>query len=89
MNVSFQKSFGKDLRKIKDKSLLDRVKNAVEAVEIAENLDQIRNIKKMKVEGEYYRIRVGDYRIGFKLEQDSLVFIRCLHRKEIYRFFPD
>jgi mRNA interferase RelE/StbE len=89
MKVVFQKSFGKDLRKIKDGLLLARVKSAVESVEIAESLAQIRNIKKLKAEGEYYRIRVGDYRIGLELEEDSLIFVRCLHRKEIYRFFPD
>jgi mRNA interferase RelE/StbE len=35
-----------------------------------------------------YSIRIGDYRIGLALEKDTLVFVRCLHRKEIYRFFP-
>jgi len=43
-----------------------------------------------KLEGyeHYYRIRVSDYRIGIKIEGDILVFMRVLHRKEIYRYFP-
>ena len=36
----------------------------------------------------YYRFRVGDYRIGIVIEEDTVVFVRCLHRREIYRYFP-
>lgn len=36
----------------------------------------------------YYRIKQGDYRIGIKIETDTVVFMRVLHRKEIYREFP-
>ena len=28
----------------------------------------------------YYRLRVGDYRIGIALEADEVEFVRCLHR---------
>jgi len=46
------------------------------------------NIKKLKGEGDYYRIRVGDYRIGMKVNDGVVSFVRILHRKEIYRYFP-
>jgi mRNA interferase RelE/StbE len=36
----------------------------------------------------FYRVRIGDYRIGLELAGDELIFVRCLHRKEIYRYFP-
>jgi mRNA interferase RelE/StbE len=36
----------------------------------------------------YYKIRFGVYRVGLKIENESLIFIRALHRKEIYRYFP-
>ncbi|GIK72728.1 MAG: hypothetical protein BroJett021_17160 [Chloroflexota bacterium] len=36
----------------------------------------------------YYRIRVGDYRLGLALEGDTVILVRFLHRKEIYRYFP-
>ncbi len=41
-----------------------------------------------KGESSYYRIRFGDYRIGIKIEDDLVIFIRALHRKDIYRYFP-
>lgn len=42
----------------------------------------------LKANKPFYRIRVGDYRIGFMLDNDILVFMRVLHRKDIYRYFP-
>jgi len=38
--------------------------------------------------GKYYRIRLGDYRLGFVFERGAVTFVRCLNRKEIYRYFP-
>ncbi|MGA1264796.1 MAG: type II toxin-antitoxin system RelE family toxin, partial [Prochlorothrix sp.] len=52
------------------------------------------NLLKLKGYDTYYRIRVGDYRIGLEVlhQSDSgnleIVFVRVLHRKEIYRYFP-
>lgn len=45
-------------------------------------------ISKMKGYNGFYKIRVGDYRIGLYTSSSKLKFIRVLHRKEIYRFFP-
>jgi mRNA interferase RelE/StbE len=45
------------------------------------------NIKKLKGKyREYYRLRIGDYRVIYSQENDSLVIIiiRVGHRKEIY-----
>ncbi len=36
----------------------------------------------------FYRIRIGDYRIGLKVENEDVIFIRVLHRKDVYRHFP-
>lgn len=42
----------------------------------------------MKAEGNYYRIRVGEYRIGMAVNENTVIFVRVLNRKEIYRYFP-
>ncbi len=88
MNVEFSESFLKDLKAVKDKSVLAKVKAAIEASEQADTLDQITQLKKMRGSREYFRIRIGDFRLGLKLEGDTLVFIRFLNRKDIYRYFP-
>jgi mRNA interferase RelE/StbE len=88
VKVEFRKSFEKDLGKIRDEDLLLKIKTVIEEVETAESLLNISNIKKLKADGNYYRIRVGDYRIGFAEDEDMITFVRVLHRKEIYRYFP-
>ena len=88
MKVEFNESFLKDLKALKDKSVLVKVKVAIEAAEQAVSLDHITNLKKMRGSREYFRIRIGDFRIGVKLEADTIIFIRCLNRKDIYRYFP-
>ncbi len=48
MNVEFRKSFEKDLSKIRDESLLQRIQAVIEEVEKAESLEEVNNIKKLK-----------------------------------------
>jgi mRNA interferase RelE/StbE len=88
VNVSFRSSFAKDLNRISDKSLLRRVREAIDAVEHAQSVNDLPNLKKLKSSKNYYRLRIGDYRIGLALEDDVLVFVRFLNRKEVYRYFP-
>ena len=42
----------------------------------------------MAGEETYYRIRIGEYRLGLAVEGDEVTLLRFLHRSEIYRFFP-
>lgn len=88
MNVEFRKSFEKDLGNIKDVALLQRIKAVIEEVEIAKTLVDMSNLKKLKAESNYYRIRVGDYRIGITVGENVVIFVRVLHRKDVYRYFP-
>jgi mRNA interferase RelE/StbE len=89
MKVEFKKSFEKDLTKIRDETLLQRIQSVIEEVENAENLSEINNIKKLKADNnDYYRIRIGDYRIGLKISDGIIIFVRVLQRKDIYRYFP-
>jgi len=89
MRTQFTKSFAKDLRKHrKNPDLLGQVQRIIEDVEQVEAVTDLANLKQLKAEGSYYRIRIGDYRIGITIEDDLITFVRVLHRKEIYRFFP-
>lgn len=88
MNVQFRVSFSKDIRSIKNKDLLDRIKEAIERVEKTQSLQDIANLKKLKGGSNCYRIRLGEYRIGLTIENNTVTFVRCLNRKEIYRYFP-
>ena len=89
MKVEFRRSFTKDLKSITDKSLLKRVKETIETVEQSKTLNDLPNRKKLKSEDKYFRLKIGDYRLGFALENDTVIFVRFLHRKEIYKFFNE
>ena len=88
MNTQFKESFTKDLRKIRGKDLLNCAKAVIETVEQAQSLGQIPNLERLKGWSRYYRIRVGDYRVGLAVEGGVVTFVRFLHRKDIYRYFP-
>ena len=88
MNTAFRESFDADLSVITDAALLRRIKRVIEQVEAARTFQQIPNLKRLEITGKYYRIRLGDYRIGFVFERGTVTFVRCLNRKEIYRCFP-
>jgi mRNA interferase RelE/StbE len=88
VNTAFRQSFDTDLSTIKDDALLRRIQQVIEQVESARTFLDIANLKRLEAKGKYYRIRLGDYRIGFAFDHGTVTFIRCLHRKEIYRHFP-
>ncbi|MEH2319205.1 type II toxin-antitoxin system RelE family toxin [Nostoc sp.] len=88
MNIEFKKSFEKDLNNIRDEALLKKIKIVIEEVENSENLADISNIKKLQADGNYYRIIIGDYRVGIAVSESVVLFLRILHRKDVYRYFP-
>ena len=88
MKVEFKRSFVKDLERVRDKGLKERVRQAIERVEEAQTLQEIGNVRKLRDGEQYYRIRIGDYRLGLVLEGDRVIFVRFLHRKDVYRYFP-
>ena len=88
MNVRFEARFSKDLRRIQDGKLLTRIKELIISCKEVESLNEISQMKKLRGYDTFYRVRIGDYRIGLELVQGELVFVRCLHRKEVYRYSP-
>lgn len=88
MKVQFRESFAKDLRNIRDRRTLAKVKSLVRLIENAQTLDQVTNLKKLAGGKSYYRVRIGSFRLGLVAEGAMVTFVRFLHRKEIYRYFP-
>jgi mRNA interferase RelE/StbE len=60
----------------------------IEMVEQAESLVDIPNLQRLRGGGQYYRICVGDYRAGLVVDNNTVIFVRFLHRRDIYRRFP-
>jgi mRNA interferase RelE/StbE len=89
MIVEFDKSFEKSLDKIRDKVLFRRIERSILNLEKAESIEDIPGIKKLAGFKNYYRIRLGDYRLGFeKIDSKKVRIIIVSHRKDIYKTFP-
>lgn len=88
MNVIFKQSLARDLKQVRNKVLLKRVQAVIEQIETTASLDEIHQVKKLAGSELYYRIRIGDYRLGLRLEGDTITLVRFLHRKDIYHYFP-
>jgi len=89
MIVEFDKSFDKSLNKIQDPTILRRLKRVIIQLENSPSLLQVPNIVKLTGYTDYYRIRIGDYRVGIEVINGTTIrFIIIANRKNIYKNFP-
>ncbi len=90
MNIRVEKSFDRDVNKIRDRILLKKLRDIIYRIEKAESILDVPQTKKIRGYDSFYRIRIGDYRLGMEtLSSEEVVLVRFLHRKDIYRYFPD
>ena len=89
VNTFFKPTFLKDLVR-----LPVRYRKRIEKL-VFEDIPQMENpsvgidIKKIQGREGYYRIRIGDYRIGCVIETGNrIIFYRVKNRKDIYKVFP-
>lgn len=88
MEVKFESAFEKDLRRIDNQKILRRLKFVVDETKTAADISAVKNLKKPRGYETFYRIKMGDFRIGIEIIDAEFIFTRFLHRKEIYRYFP-
>lgn len=88
MKIEFLSKFYKDIDAINQKSDRAKLIKLINEIEAADSLSEISNLKKLSGHKSAYRIRIGDYRIGFFYESEKVIFARIVHRKEIYKVFP-
>lgn len=78
--VEFKPGALKDLKKL----------NKQDSRHIIEKIESMGNglsgdVKRLTNFTPEYRLRVGDYRVLFEIEGESIVIYRVKHRKEVYR----
>ncbi|MDJ0626062.1 MAG: type II toxin-antitoxin system RelE/ParE family toxin [Candidatus Caenarcaniphilales bacterium] len=88
MKLQIENSFVKDIRKYKDKKLWKRIEDIFIQIEETESLSKIPNVKALKVNGHFYRVRIRDYRLGFELIDNCVRILAFGHRNDFYRGFP-
>jgi len=88
MKIHYRKSFLKEPSKIPSE-IRSRIEDFVfEELPKVRSISDVRIVEQMKGYPSYYKVRFGSYRIGVKMENDTVVLERALHRKDIYRYFP-
>jgi mRNA interferase RelE/StbE len=88
MTIKIDRALERDVAKIKDKAILKRLYLKILEIQKASKLSEIKNLKKLKGTKNFYRVKIGDYRIGMLYQNRTMEIIRFLHRKDIYRYFP-
>ena len=73
MRVSFEASFARDLRGIKDRALLERVEGVIQEIKTASALSDVKHFTKMRGYTTFYRLRLGDYRIGIEVVEGEVI----------------
>jgi mRNA interferase RelE/StbE len=88
MEITLKKQAIKDILQIPSEYNI-RLKDFVfKTLTEIQNIHQIPHCSKIRGYDYFYRIRIGDYRIGFELTGNKIIIYRIMHRKDIYRFFP-
>lgn len=87
MRVEFSKEFEKAVRKLSGK-MLDSVRQAVQGVINAENIEELTDCKKL-VDYEFiYRLRIGNYRAFFnyhiQIVDNCVMFLYLVPRGQAY-----
>lgn len=88
MIYEFEKSFVRDFRKLNSKVLAKVLNECIQTISDANSINEIPTLKKLTGHKNAFRIRIGDYRIGVIINNDTITFVAFAHRKEIYRKFP-
>ncbi len=88
MQVAYEAAFLRDLKRIRSKKVRRQVQQVIEEVKRASKPHEIPGLTKLRGYETFYRIRVGDYRMGIEIVNDMVIFVRFLHRRDIYRYFP-
>ena len=88
MRVVIRTSFDRDLKKIRDSKLRDRVRAILESALHADTLREVEDVQPISGHPSHFRIRVGEFRIGVRLDGDILTFARFATRRDFYRIYP-
>ena len=92
MNVVFKPKFRRDIDKINNRELLTALQDKIAQVKKAEDKSIITGLKLLRGYTHQYRISVKtdkqSYRIGAVIRKNTILFVRFLPRKIIYKEFP-
>ncbi len=91
MEIILKRKFIKEAGKLPSK-VQKSIRDIIDTLERSESLETS-GVDYIAMEGQlkgdnYYRIRVGQWRIGIQYVEPSLIFITVLSRGDVYKKFP-
>lgn len=89
MKLIYTKAVTKDVKKIKDKRLTDQIAMVINNMKDITEISQLKSTKKLSGNPNAYRVRIGNYRLGFYYEKQTIILGRFLKRSDIYKVFPE
>jgi len=89
VNVVFDRSFSKSIDRVNSSAVRKKLESVILSIEKAKTLHEIPGLKKMEGFKTFYRVRIGEYRLGMELVDGNIFRIIIIaNRKDIYRLFP-
>jgi len=79
-NIEWKENAIKELAKL-ERNLSSRIYKKV--ISLKENFDSL-DIKRLQ-NSDLFRLRVGDYRVLFEIEKDTIIILKIGNRKNIYK----
>jgi len=84
--MSFNVTYHRDVKDIDlpkiNKDIKLRIKKAIEERLMTDSLKYGKPLRK-SLKG-YWKLRVGDYRVVYKIEESNIIVLAIIHRKEVY-----
>ena len=87
MEVIITKTFTKQYLRCPG-NVQESLKSFITALENAKSLREINDIKKLSGFTNYYRVRIGQYRVGMKEQKPKVILLAVMERSQIYKVFP-
>lgn len=88
MEPEYGGRFTRQLRRIRDQQILRSVQRKIEELKLATSLGDVAGVKKLHSGRNFFRIRIGAYRLGLEIEDNKVNLLRFRHRSDFYRSFP-
>ncbi len=80
MKIEIQESAKRDLKRIDKSTALDILKR----IKVLEEYPLLSNIKKLKNHYPPFRYRIGNYRVLFDVEGETVIVVHIKHRSKAY-----
>ena len=88
MLVFSTSSFNRDISKLKDGRITLQLHRIIQKMQEVDNISELGGVKKLAGSNNAYRIRIADYRLGFRVNNNQIELVIFANRKDVYKYFP-